>query len=340
LWHLGLGPALDAVAVRPAAFVFRRFDSGEVVGGVPLGEQHESNFGAPYYHTHRADLHRLLAERVRGLDPSCLSLNVKVCSFEERADGITLNLEDGGQVHGDVVIGADGIKSVVRQQILGDTPVSYTGDIAWRALIPIERLPEGYMDRVVTVWCGPKKHLVLYFVRSGALLNFGGCVERASAEGESWTQKRPWEELKADFAGWHPDVQVAIDAIDRDSCYQWALNNRPPAGNWSTRRATLLGDAAHPTLPYMAQGAVMAIEDAAVLARCFEAEDSVPAVLQKYQRNRIERTARIVQESTGMRTLYRIEDAEEMRQTFARRNLAKSRGEWLYNYDPLTVPLS
>ena len=340
LYELGLRGELEKVAVRPQAFEFRRFNTGELMHRIPLGEQHEKANGAPYYHLHRADIHELLARKVYELDPDCITLNAKAEGFEESADGVTLRLADGSQIKGDVLIGADGIKSVIRSQILGETPVSYTGDIAWRAVIPVEHLPKGIMERVSTVWCGPKKHAVMYYLRAGKLMNFVGLVEHAQPETESWTQKRPWEELKADFEGWHPTIQTVIDAIDKDSCYRYALNNRPPVSNWSTEKAALLGDAAHPTLPYMASGAAMAIEDAAVLARCMEDCASVPEALQRYQRNRLDRTARIVNESTESRALYRIEDEDEMRKAFAERNLSRSRAEWLYSYDPLHVPLN
>jgi salicylate hydroxylase len=340
LHDLGLRDALAEIAVLPRAFLFRRFDSGEVLHRIPLGEQHEKTYGAPYFHSHRADLHDLLAQKVYELDPDCIVLDAKVESFDESGDGVTLALAGGRHIKGDVLIGADGIKSVIRPRIVGETPIHYTGDIAWRATIPAERLPENFMERVTTVWCGPHKHAVMYYVRDGSILNFGGAVEREYAEGESWTQKRPWEELKADYRGWHADLQAVIDAIDKDSCYQWALMDRTPVANWSTDRVTLLGDSAHASLPYMASGANMAIEDGAVLARCFELAGSVPEALQLYQRNRIERTSRIVNESRGMRLLYRIEDEEDMRKAFHDSNPSKSRGEWLYSYDPLTVPLT
>jgi salicylate hydroxylase len=339
LYDLGLRDALEKVAVRPKAFEFRRFDSGELMHRIALGEQHEQMHGAPYFHLHRADIHDLLARKVYELDPDCITLNARAEGFEETLDAVTLRLADGSRIQGDVLIGADGIKSAIRSQILGETQVSYTGDVAWRAVIAVQRLPADIMERVSTVWCGPKKHAVMYYLRAGQVMNFVGLVEHAQPENESWTQKRPWGELKADFEGWHPDIQTVIDAIDKDSCYRYALNNRPPVANWSTARATLLGDAAHPTLPYMASGAVMAIEDSAVLARCLEQDDAVPQALQRYQRNRLERTARIVNESTASRGLYRIEDEAEMRQTFQAKNLSQSRAQWLYSYDPLTTPL-
>ncbi len=339
LYALGLRDDLEKVAVRPKAFEFRRFDTAELMHRIPLGEQHEVAHGAPYYHLHRADIHELLARKVYALDPDCITLNARAEGFEVSADGVTLKLADGTSVHGDVLVGADGIKSAIRAQLLGETPVSYTGDVAWRAVIPVERLPADIMECVSTVWCGPKKHAVMYYLRAGQVMNFVGLVEHGQPETESWTQKRPWDELKADFRGWHADIQTVIDAIDKDSCYRYALNNRPPVDNWSVSNVTLLGDAAHPTLPYMASGAVMAIEDAAVLARCLEEGASVSAALQRYQRNRLERTARIVNESTESRGLYRIEDEDEMRQAFQAKNLTRARSQWLYSYDPLTVAL-
>ena len=338
LYSLGLRHALEAVAVRPQAFEFRRFNTAELMHRIPLGEQHERANGAPYFHLHRADLHELLAQKVQELSPTCITLNARVESFTEFDQAVSVRLADGTSVAGDALIGADGIKSVIRLQVLGPTPVSYTGDIAWRAVVPVERLPEGIMETVSTVWCGPKKHAVMYYLRAGQLMNFVGLVEHDEPETESWTQKRPWEELKADYEGWHPTIQTVIDAVDKDSCYRYALNDRPPVSNWSTARVTLLGDAAHPTLPYLASGAAMAIEDAAVLARCLEA-DSVPAALAKYQRNRLDRTARVVNESIENRWIYRIEDENEMREAFRKKDMNKSRAEWLYSYDPLTVKL-
>ena len=336
---LGLRAELESTAVRPQAFEYRRFDSGELMHRIPLGEHHEAAFGAPYFHIHRADLHAVLARKVRGLDADCIRLGAVVAGFEEHERGVTLRLADGSQFEGDALVGADGIRSVIRARIVGpDRPV-YTGDIAWRAVVPVERLAAGITDVVSTVWCGPGRHAVTYYLRSQRLFNFVGCVEHAQPHQESWTAKRPWSELKADYAGWHPVIQAVIDAVDRDACFHWALNNRAPVSNWSTQRATLLGDAAHPTLPYMASGAAMAIEDAAVLARCLAGDEPVPQSLQRYQRNRIERTARVVEGSTAARTLYRIADVEAMRRAFQEQNLNRSRSEWLYNYDPMTVPL-
>ena len=191
----------------------------------------------------------------------------------------------------------------------------------------------------MSVWMGPGAHAVCYFLRAGALLNFVGLVETEEVSEESWTARFPWQKLKADFAGWHPDIQTIIDLADRDACYRWSLFYRPPIRNWSTRRATLLGDSVHATLPYLAQGAAMAIEDAAVLTRALGMAD-VPEAVQIYQRNRVARTTRIVEGSSGNRTLFHMRDQQALRQAFARRDEGAARNAWLYSYNPLTVPLA
>jgi salicylate hydroxylase len=287
---------------------------------------------------HRGDLHRMLAGVVQALDPGCIRLSARTSGFAETADSMRIRLADGREFAGDVLIGADGIKSVIRSSIVGPEQPVYTGQAAWRAVVPAERLSVDILRPVVTVWCGPRNHAVIYLMRGGALLNFVGCHERDWEE-ESWTARRPWAELRQDYAGWHPEVQTIIEAMDHDQCFRWALNSRELQERWSTDRATLLGDAVHPTLPYMAQGANMAIEDAAVLARCLGGGDSVTEALRRYERNRAPRTSRIVRESTEHGELFHITDAAEMREAFIRKDIARSRREWLYCYDPMTVAL-
>lgn len=339
LYDLGLRDALDRVGVKPNEYEFRRFDTGELLHRIPFAQAHERNHGAPYYHLHRADFHQILLDKVRSLDANCITLNTRVTGFSENAGGVTFKLSDGSTAAGDVGLGADGIKSAVRGQIVGETRAEYTGYVAWRVTVPREKLPRDFMDLVGTVWCGPKNHCVVYWLRRGELLNFVGCPEDPSWDEESWTQRRPWEELKSAYAGWHAKIQTLIDAAERDQCYRWSLFDRKPIRNWSTERVTLLGDAAHPTLPFIAQGACMAIEDGAVLARALEGAASVPEALDLYQLARVERCARVVTESAEHGTLYHIKDASQMKKAFADRNIARERAQWLFNYDPLRVPL-
>jgi len=180
---------------------------------------------------------------------------------------------------------------------------------------------------------------VCYYLRAGKLLNFVGLVETDDLAEESWTLKRPWDQLKANYAGWHPIIQTIIDTADKDQCYRWSLFNRDPLMNWSTKRITLLGDSCHATLPYLAQGAVMAIEDAAILARALDMSADDAEALDIYQRNRIERTARIVRQSTANRRLFHLHSEAEIRTAFAKRDEGADRNKWLYSYNPLKVQL-
>lgn len=339
---LGLRAALEPSAVRPKAFEFRRFDSGDVLHRLPLGDAHEQRHGAPYFQMHRSDLHSALQAAVLALDPQAITLNARVMAIDEDHAGATVHFKGLPSVVADLVIGADGIKSVVRRHIVGqDASPVFTGQVAWRCTVPTERIaPALRTDIVSTIWCGPKNHAVMYYLRGGALLNFVGCVESATPDEESWTARRPWAELDAEYRGWHPMVRAVIDQVDRDQCFRWALNARQPDTQWSSARATLLGDAVHATLPYMAQGAAMAIEDAAVLARALEFPGLLAERLRRYQSHRAPRTARVVRESGEMGDLYHIGDAESMRRAFADRDIARSRNGWLYPYDPLHAEIA
>ncbi len=336
---LGLSEAIAAITVRPAAYVFRLHDTGEEISRFSLAEKHERLHGNSYNQLHRADLHQILVDCVRRLKPDAITVNKKAAGYEEDATGVTLRFTDGTSARADMLIGADGVKSAIRNQLVGPDQPSYTGDAAWRLTVPTPNLPAGFMDPVMSVWMGPGAHVVMYYLRAGGLLNFVGLVETDEVAEESWTAKFPWEKLKADFAGWHPDIQTVIDTAERDQCFRWSLFRRPVAPNWCTSRVTMLGDAAHATLPYLAQGAAMAIEDGAVLTRALSLRADPAEALQLYQRNRIDRCRRIVDGSTANRGLFHCSDQTEIRAAFANRDEGANRDGWLYSYNPLTVEL-
>ena len=337
---LGLGGELVRLAVQPGAYVFRLHDSGEEISRFALADEHLRLNKAPYNQMHRADFHQVLAERARKYKRDVVRLNAKVVGFEESASGVRVRLASGDTVNGGLLVGADGVKSAVRAQIAGPDNAVYTGDAAWRFTIPAEKLPAGFMGKVMSVWMGPGAHVVCYYLRAGALLNVVALVETDEVSEESWTAKFPWEKLKADFAGWHPDIQRLIDLAERNACYRWSLFFRPPIASWSTRRATMLGDAVHATLPYLAQGAAMAIEDGAILARCLKTGLEPAEALRLYERNRIERTTRVTNGSSANRTLYHMRDQQALRKAFANRDEGAARNAWLYSYNPLTVELA
>jgi salicylate hydroxylase len=337
--HLEIGDELLRVGVRPGAYVFRLHDTGEELQRFDLAADHERKHGAPYVQLHRADFHEILARRAQSMKPDLIRLDHRLTGFTETADYVEARFHNGHVARGDLLIGADGLKSVVRKQIVGETPATYTGDGAWRVIVPVEKLPKPFLEPVMSVFMGPGGHAVCYYLRAGSILNFVGIIETDDVREESWTLKMPWEKLKADFAGWHPAIQTIIDTGDHDQCFRWSLHNRPPIRNWSTRRATLLGDSAHPTLPYLAQGAVMAIEDGAVLTRALTMTGSIDDALKLYERNRVDRTARIVEQSTFNRKLFHLPSVQAMRDEFAKRNEGEDRNKWLYSYNPLTVEL-
>ena len=338
--HIGVGEQIDQIGVRPEAYVFRLHDTGEVIQRFSLSAEHERMHGAPYTQLHRADLHELLAAKAREFDPNIVRLNKRATKFTQDDKGVTLHFADGTSATGDVLIGADGLKSVVRAQIVGNVPATYTGDVAYRIVVPTERLPPDFMERVMSVFMGPRGHVVAYYLRTGKLLNFVGLIEIDEISEESWTVKVDWDVIKKHFAGWHPIIQGILDACDKDQCYQWSLHNRPPIRNWTQGRVTLLGDSAHPTLPYLAQGAAMAAEDGIILTRALEMRDTIPEALDLYQRNRIDRTAKIVLQSSENRKLFHLGSVAAIRAAFAKRNEGDDRNKWLYSYNPLTVELT
>jgi salicylate hydroxylase len=340
LRYLGLGESVSRIGVQPGAYVFRLHDTGEIIQTFALSAEHERQHGAPYIQLHRADLHDLLVAKAREHKSDVVHLNHKVVGFAERPAEVEVQFADGLSAQGDLLVGADGLKSVIRGQIVGNAPPTYTGDSVWRVTVPSDRIPSDLLlDQVMSVFMGPGGHAVCYYLRGGELLNFAGTVEAPVSE-ESWTLKFPWENLKSDYEGWHPAIQAIIDAADKDQCYRWAMHNRPPIRNWSMQRVTILGDAAHPTLPYLAQGAAMAIEDGAVLSRALSQVGSVAEALDCYQRNRIDRTARVVEQSNENQRLFHLRSEEEIRRRFAHRDEGADRNTWLNSYNPLTVALN
>ncbi|MDG2502382.1 MAG: FAD-dependent monooxygenase [Porticoccaceae bacterium] len=332
--YLGLKAEIEAIAVDPLRADFREHKTGAVLHSLTFGQDYAQRHGAPYLHVHRADLHQILANAFNDRAASAVTFNATVASYSEQGDKVTVQTENGRQFEGDCLVAADGVKSVIRDQLLGHRAPVFTGNIAWRGVVPADRLPADFMDKIVSNFVGPNKHMVIYYLRQQQLINFVGVVESELWQQTSWTQRAPWQQLKDDFAGWHPKVQAVIDAADRDQCYRWALYNHKPFSHWSSARVTLLGDAAHATLPFMASGAAMAIEDARILQRALDQAPNVGQGLQLYQRNRLARTAKIQTMSTQLGRLYHIQNPMLRRIAFKGLGLLPgSKDQYLSNYD-------
>ena len=306
LHALGLAEALTDHAFHPEGVELRTWKRGHALARMPLGDQVARRFGAPYLHLHRADLHRVLAEAATSRDGVDVHLGARCQEIAQSRDVVTATTTEGNSFTGELLVGADGIKSRVRALLFGDESPRFTGCVAWRGLVPSEAVAERDVRPVAANWMGPGAHFVHYYVRGGKLVNFVAVVEKSGWTVESWTERGEKNELAADFAGWHPTVRGLIDAADPDGCYKWALFDRDPMPLWSDGRITLLGDACHPTLPFMAQGACMAIEDAAVLAACVGEGSTVPHALARYESLRRGRTAGIQVGSRRNKTLYHL----------------------------------
>lgn len=337
----GLGDALAQVAAFPPRMQARDAQTGQVLGTLTLGERAQSLYGAPYATIHRADLQGLLhsAAQSAGVD---IRLGQTVQGWRDTADGLGVTTADGASVQAGALIGADGVWSAVRQQLLGDAPARFTGHLAYRALVAQADLPAHLRSEQVTVWMGPRLHVVHYPVRSGQWLNLVAIVHGAKPEpSQDWDQVGQTQAMLQAMGAVGHDLHERLASVP--AWRQWALHDREPlngAKQMAQGRVALLGDAAHPMRPYLAQGAGMAIEDAQVLAQCFCIDNAtVPEQLQAYAEQRWVRNARVQARAIRNGRIFHAQGAVALGRNLSMRLMGERVMDvpWLYGGGPSHV---
>jgi len=337
LLKLGLGPALKKVATYPEARDYRGWDTGERLYYTQLGQKAEAHFGSPYYAAHRAELLDVLLSE---LDEYGVRLGSRVEYVYQDDRGVSLTLADGTTAQGDILVGADGIHSTVRAQLLGKESPRYTGNVAWRGLVPAERVAHLNLGSMVGVWMGPNRSIVQYYVSAGRTFNWIGISRSPQPARESWLAEGKIEDALAEYDGWHSTIRTIIAATPK--VLRQALYDREPLPDWQVGRIVLLGDAAHPMLPFYAQGGAQSIEDAYVLAGCIaERQDRPLAALARFVKMRLPRTAWMQGLARREEELYQSNDAATIKARNARMRVSRTpetatfppEQEQLYGYD-------
>lgn len=333
LHRLGLADELAKLGVRPFAFHQRRWKDGRTLLKTPLADAVVEAFGYPHYQSHRGDILSML---VAALPGDRLHTGHRLTDFADRGDRIEAEFENGSRIAAKALIGADGIHSTVCRLLFGAGQPRFTGCVAYRGLIPAERVKHLDIEVTAQLWLGPGKHIIVYYVAGKRLVNFVANIEQASWTRESWTDRGSVSDLQTGFADWDPKLRAIIDAIDET--FIWGLFDRAPLQRWSVGRVTLLGDSCHPMLPYIAQGAAQALEDGATLTACLKKYSDVVEALQRYEALRLQRATHIQGMATANKTRFHLPDGPAQRERDAK--MAEGGTDWsikaiawIYGYD-------
>lgn len=340
---MGLLEPMMRLAVTPEAQVAYSYDDGRELRRVAFADALKRTFGFPYLHMYRPDLLDALVAGYEG----AFRLGAQTVGVVEEDGRVGAKLADGDIVWGDVLIGADGIHSVVRSHLHGDLPARFSGNMAWRGLCPGETARQLGVPVISANWWGPNSHFVHYYVAGGTYLNWVGVTPHDGSAIESWTASGEIADALADYDGWSERLRDVIHATPK--AMKWALHDRDPLPFWSRGRVTLLGDAAHPMLPFMAQGAAQSIEDGFILARCLDAAPDDPIeALGRYERNRLERTAWVQSGSRKNETLFHLAEPDAVKsrnerlqaEVDANPEAVQPDQSRLFGYDPVNDPLA
>ncbi len=334
LHWLGLAKPLRSVGVVPLSMDSRDWHSGDCLARIPLGAVAAARWGAPFYHLHRADLHGALHA---ALGEEHITLGARCVAVEEHGPEVVIRFADARAARGDLLVGADGIHSVVRGYVAGPDQPVWSRQVSWRGLAPAAVGQGAGLDvRHHTFW-GPGKQFVCFYVAAGRLVNWvGNMASDDDWREESWSARGDRAEVLGHYAGWHPQVRALIAGTEQ--VFKWALFDRPPLDTWTRGRVTLLGDAAHPMLPYLAQGASQSIEDAYVLANSLAADRDDPVrAIRAYAARRRGRTAAAQTASRDQSRMVRLTDAAQIAARNAWMGASAeaylARFDWIWGYD-------
>lgn len=331
LERLGLAPQMAEIGVKPAALEMRRWDDDRLIVRIPLGEECRKEFRAPYYTLHRADLHRALMDPVPAAH---VHLGKRCVGIEENADAVHLEFADGSCTTADVVVGADGIHSFVRTCLVADER-RFSGQAIYRGLVPSHSAPFQQTEPRVMLWLGPDRHCVCYPVSGGRAVSVGATAPTCDETTESWLATTDVSEFVTGYRGWCPEVRRLLGALGRVG--RWSLYDRDPISCWSSDRITLVGDAAHPMLPFVAQGANQAIEDAVGLSVFLQhaGAATLGEALRRYAEMRRPRTDEVQRISRQNSSLLHVEDRDgsSSRDATIRSGEARLQRSWLYGFD-------
>jgi len=340
LEHLGLKNALAAFGNIPDRTIVKHFKSGEVLLTRPR-ERYLEKYGCNYYFTHRADVHDLLVKLVQENNPTAIHTDHAVTDVSEKGSGVEIAFANGNTAKADIVIGCDGIHSVVRDKLFEPEPPYFTHQVAYRSLVPWDQLNNDVrvdlasIDDSAVMTVGPDHWINLYPARRNEMVNCVAMVKTAEWEEEGWSNRADIAEILSEFAAFHDEIQAVLRAIPSDTSYKWGMFVRKPLTRWSAGRVTLLGDAAHGMLNFLGQGAAMAIEDAMVLARCIKESDSHTEAFARYEKARIERTHLVQVESDARGPRLQTHNPDDY-DNKAHRN---DEDLGLFDYDAMTAPI-
>ena len=331
---LGVGEQVAKNAGPTEAYLIRHFQTGEVLKIRANGTDYVERFGADYHQVHRADLHATLADAVLRNDPNCVFLDHRFEALSQDSEHVVATFTNGKTVTSDVLIGCDGGASKVRACGFGDEVVNYTGQVAFRALLPMANVPAGIMKMPFAMFVGVGRVMLHYPLRHRTIMNVVGVAREPRWQEEGWTIPATIEEFARLHSDFHSDALNLICAIPAGALFKWGLRDREPLRQYSNGRITMLGDAAHPTTPFLGQGACMAIEDAMVLGRAFAAASTFEEAFAIYENTRKQR-------ANGVQLASRQQADENQGVTERGANPgANADDRGLYFYNPVTVPLT